>query len=188
MAYGPELINTGRLRHCKGVCQSTDSIRQTHGLPVDASPSGGRWWQPLSPPEADSGAARAWIAEEEDEHPEPSTHSLDVFLSAFPVPGEPWTHLFAMANYYSALLSNHPAPCCGDPPWLGCVGALPPVPLKHCKWLAAFPDPAAQSVSHPVWPAESCTPGNCHHQRHHHPQFQLDTPPCNVLRTHYGSD
>ena len=43
-------------------------------------------------------------------------HSLDAFLSAFPVPGEQWTHLFAMTNYYSALLNNHPPPLPGEPP------------------------------------------------------------------------
>ena len=46
-------------------------------------------------------------------------HSLDAFLEHFPVPGEVWTHLFAMTNYYSALLLDHPPPGEGEPPWTG---------------------------------------------------------------------
>ena len=41
---------------------------------------------------------------------------VETFLSAFPVPGELWTHLFAMTNYYSAILHHHPPPTCGEPP------------------------------------------------------------------------
>lgn len=44
--------------------------------------------------------------------------ALDSVLRCFPVPGEPWVHIFGMANYYSSLLLDHPPPADGEPPIL----------------------------------------------------------------------
>lgn len=43
---------------------------------------------------------------------------FDEFVTAFPIPGEPWCHLFTVANYYSSLLHNHPPPGPGEMPYL----------------------------------------------------------------------
>lgn len=73
------------------------------------------------PGEEASGACPPWY------------HPCDALVGSFPVPGfsgdpdvgspekcpgEPWCHLFTVANYHSSLLSNYPPPGPDEPPYL----------------------------------------------------------------------
>lgn len=60
----------------------------------------------------------ATLPEEDGEREEEPHDTIDTVMRCFPVPGEPWVHIYGMANYYSSLLLDHPPPAAGAPPLL----------------------------------------------------------------------
>ena len=91
-------------------------------------------------------------------------HSVlcDEILPQFPVPGELYVHLFAFANYYTALLYNHPPPAVDEPPYLvnQWQHAAASMQSPH-RVLYGMQNPALRGViitSHTVVPNFSWTP------------------------------